>query len=336
MSRPITHCYRDPLSEVWLACAHRMGLRVERSDEAFAHSDGQGTFQIATDQHLDADDCLTQMIFHELCHSLIEGPESFKLPDWGLDNRSHDDDEREHATLRLQAFLAGRYGLREMLAPTTDFREFYDALGTDPLAPKRDSSVKLAIVGIRRASTNPWSPHLAAALAATSDIAAIAKRFAAPSAAPVLYRLYRQPLAPHPTGLAGRTPAASETCGSCAWRNQDGHCFQANQAVDASLAACERYEPALDCQDCGACCREAYHSVTIADGDEVAVRHPSLVVHRDSYIELRREDGHCVALKLSGDRYSCTIYDDRPTCCREFENAGEHCLTARRRVGLSL
>ncbi len=77
--------------------------------------------------------------------------------------------------------------------------------------------------------------------------------------------------------------------------------------------------------------------MTIAEGDEVAIRHPKLVVHRDSYIELRREDGHCVALDIrDGERYDCTIYEDRPTCCREFENAGEHCLTARRRVGLSL
>ena len=35
-------------------------------------------------------------------------------------------------------------------------------------------------------------------------------------------------------------------------------------------------------------------------------------------------------------RFFCVIYDDRPRTCREFTLGSEHCLTARRRVGLSL
>ena len=35
-------------------------------------------------------------------------------------------------------------------------------------------------------------------------------------------------------------------------------------------------------------------------------------------------------------RYHCTIYDDRPKTCRDFTLGGEHCLTARQRVGLTL
>lgn len=319
-----------------MAVAYRIGLQVERSEEAFAHSDGKGTIAIATPEHLDEDDCLAQMIFHELCHSLIEGPESFQLADWGLDNRSHDDDEREHATLRLQAVLAGRHGLRDVLAPTTDFRAFYDALGPDPLRSRQDVSVQLAILGLRRAATNPWWPHLGQALQASASIVTIAAGFAAPSPTPVLYRL-RQPALPlHATGAFARSAEPADHCGQCAWRATSGHCQQAGQIVDAALLACEAYEPAFDCQDCGACCREAYHSVTISDGDLVGTRHPALVVHRESYTELRRQDGHCVALENDAGRFTCTIYQDRPTCCREFENAGEHCLTARRRVGLSL
>ncbi len=336
MSRELRHCYRDPLSEVWLAAAYRIGLRVQRCEDAFAHSDGKGTIHIASSAHLDADDCLAQMIFHELCHSLIEGPDSFAREDWGLDNSSHHDDEREHATLRLQACLAARYGLRELLAPTTDFRSFFDALGRDPLADRSDHSVQLAIMGLRRSDTNPWWPHLGKALQSSADIAQIAAGWAAPSSLPVLYRLYRSPPGAHPTGLPAGRAHDGEDCSRCAWRAADGTCFQAQQPVDAALPACERFEAAFDCQDCGACCREAYHSVTIAEGDPVAIRHPSLVVHRESYSEIAREDGHCVALQNQAGRYSCTIYEDRPTCCREFENAGEHCLTARRRVGLSL
>ncbi len=124
------------------------------------------------------------------------------------------------------------------------------------------------------------------------------------------------------------------TCAECAWRTSEGHCWQLGVVVAKDLLACERFELPFDCQDCGACCREAYHSITIDEGDEVAQRHPSLMVHHESYTELRREGGHCAALVCEDSRYHCTIYNDRPTCCREFENAGEHCVTARQRVGL--
>ena len=52
----------------------------------------------------------------------------FHKPDWGLqiDNPAHR--VREHACLRLQAALAGQFGLRELLAATTNFRKYYDAL----------------------------------------------------------------------------------------------------------------------------------------------------------------------------------------------------------------
>jgi Fe-S-cluster containining protein len=92
----------------------------------------------------------------------------------------------------------------------------------------------------------------------------------------------------------------------------------------------------------------------------VRKKHPELIVVRGPYLEVRREGDRCAALrggewasrlsregggenanrtqKDSGTTvpYSCTIYDDRPKSCRDFENGGEHCLTARRRVGLSL
>ena len=94
---------------------------------------------------LDADDSLGQMIFHELCHSLIEGEDSFGKPDWGMDNTGPDqreaspegDNWREHACLRLQWVLTGRYGLRTLFAPTTDFRAFWDQLSGDVLLDSR-------------------------------------------------------------------------------------------------------------------------------------------------------------------------------------------------------
>src|SRR5688572_31648098 len=110
------------------------------------------------------------MIFHELCHSLIEGPESFARPDWGMDNITDADAWREHACLRLQRVLAGRYGLARLFAPTTEFRAFWDALPADPLADRSDPSVVAAILGLERVDDKPWSPALAEALAATARI----------------------------------------------------------------------------------------------------------------------------------------------------------------------
>ena len=54
---------------------------------------------------------LAQLILHELCHALVEGPGALNRPDWGLDNESARDVEREHACLRLQARLAQRQRL---------------------------------------------------------------------------------------------------------------------------------------------------------------------------------------------------------------------------------
>jgi Fe-S-cluster containining protein len=69
------------------------------------------------------------------------------------------------------------------------------------------------------------------------------------------------------------------------------------------------------------------------------------VPHGDSY-EIRRQGDRCAALGggevvaggsgLTTTRYGCVIYDDRPRTCREFTLGSAHCLTARRRVGLSL
>jgi len=318
-----------------MAAAHKIGLRVERTADAFAHSDGKGGLHIATQSHFDEDDCLAQMIFHELCHSLVEGPDAFETPDWGLDNTAHQDDFREHAALRVQAVLARRFGLRDVLGPTTDFRSFYDALGADPLADL-DASTPLAKTALRRSATNPWWPHLGRALEDTEAVVRIAARWPAPSEHPTLYRLRSEPLSAHPSGLPGRAPTLSETCLDCAWRATSGHCLQADAMVSAESPACERFELPFDCQDCGACCRSAYHSVTISEGDIVAERHPKLMVVHENYTEIRRDGDHCAALHSEGNRHSCQIYNDRPTCCREFENAGVHCVTARRRLGLSL
>ena len=353
MGREATHRYIDPLALVWLGAARRIGLRVVRTPNAYAATDGSGTLAIATDDALDPDDSLAQMIFHELCHSLVEGESAFTAPDWGMDNTSPEHDWREHACLRVQWVLTGRHGLRTLFAPTTEYRAFWEALSGDVLADRTDPSVQAAIAGIRRSAHAPWSPVLTEALAATEQIASAAASFAAPTAgeAPPLWLGIAPAPASHPTGLP--IGAATGTCGTCAWRHElrgTARCRHVDaeilgprgRAIDDAWPACERYEAALDCQTCGACCREAYHSVEVGKRDPVVKAQPSFIVDRGTYLELRRTGDRCSALEGgvteagTTTRYRCTIYDDRPRTCRDFTLGSAHCLTARRRVGLSL
>ena len=167
--RSPTHRYVDPLDQVWLCTAERVGLTVVRSDQVYAHSDA-GVLHIGTAETLDPDDCIAQMVLHELCHAMVEGPQSLRLPDWGLDNTSPKDLVREHACLRLQASLAGGHGLRPFLAATTVFRRYYDALPQDPLAPGDDPAITLARAGAEVSKASPFFPHVEQALQATRTI----------------------------------------------------------------------------------------------------------------------------------------------------------------------
>ncbi len=196
--RQIHHRYVDALAQIWLTTAARIGLTVRRSAEVYASTDGRGQLYVGTDETLDADDSMAQMIFHELCHALVEGPTSFTQPDWGLDNTGPRDVVREHACLRVQAALVREYGLGLLLAPTTDFRYIYDRLGSAPLGDGRSDdardaipdadedhqdgdsraqSIALAQAAYARADTRPWAPHLRAALHATAAICDIVAPF---------------------------------------------------------------------------------------------------------------------------------------------------------------
>jgi len=172
--RRITHHYRDPLEIIWLHAAAQMGLQVQRSSEVFAAWDGQGTLTIGSPETLDPDDSLAQMILHECCHALVEGPDAVHLPDWGvqIDNPAHR--IREHATLRLQAALTNPFGLRQFFAATTTFRRYYDQLPPDPLQTSdNDPAVPLAQIAWQRSQTGPWAAELRTALTRTAQIAEI-------------------------------------------------------------------------------------------------------------------------------------------------------------------
>lgn len=147
-----------------------------RSAEVYASYDGVGTLTLGDPASLDADDSLAQLVFHELCHALTEGPGSLTLPDWGLDNLTDRDLGREHACLRLQAALLDAHGLRGFLAATTDFRVYYDALGADPLAGEEEAAI-VARAALAAADRR-WLAALADALAATARIVEAARPFA--------------------------------------------------------------------------------------------------------------------------------------------------------------
>lgn len=172
--RPVRARYIDPLELVWLATAHRLGLHLRRDAAIYSMTDGSGLLALAPRTELDADDSLSQMALHELCHWITNGADSFDQRDWGFplwDNI----DVREHACLRLQCWLATRYGLRGLFAPTSSFRQYYDKLPEDPLQALDDteweaSVTRIARQAVQRAQGEPWWAPLSEAMAASAAI----------------------------------------------------------------------------------------------------------------------------------------------------------------------
>ena len=180
--RVVSDRYRDPLDVVWIGTAGALGLTVRWSSEVYASSDGQGVLTLGAPETLDADDCVAQMIFHELCHWIVNGAEAVRSIDWGFPPME-EVDWREFVTLRVQAELARCHGLERLLAPTTDARAYYDAVVAAPLQPLDGSERERAITSMARervaASTeDPWGPPLARALRATAQIRAAAQPWA--------------------------------------------------------------------------------------------------------------------------------------------------------------
>lgn len=167
--------YSDPLDVIWLSVAQRIGLKVERSRAVFASWDGASTLTLAEQADFDPDDSLTQLILHEICHALVEGPDALSRPDWGLCNHTDKDLVREHACHRVQAALLQKHQLRQVFGPTTEHRPYYDALPEDPLADgppgaPEDPALAPARAGFERAQRGDWAPILFQALIVTNAI----------------------------------------------------------------------------------------------------------------------------------------------------------------------
>jgi Fe-S-cluster containining protein len=85
----------------------------------------------------------------------------------------------------------------------------------------------------------------------------------------------------------------------------------------------------VTCSNCQACCCKL--EVMIISDTGVPDEH----IERDKWggeTMLRLDDGWCSA--LDRDTYMCSIYDNRPWICREFEMASYECKTERTAQGL--
>ena len=176
--RKISKTYGDPLDLIWTQTARCLGMNVVRSKEVFAAWDGQSELSIGSPEDLDPDDSLSQMVFHEICHALVQGDEGWSQENWGLNNTDGRDDVREHACIRLQAALAGPYGLREFFAITTDWRFYHDALLENPLQAGEDPAIAIATKAHQHATQGPWASSIQQALQATRTIVQATKEFA--------------------------------------------------------------------------------------------------------------------------------------------------------------
>jgi hypothetical protein len=142
------------------------------------------------------------------------------------------------------------------------------------------------------------------------------------------------PLWPAP-GPAGR-------CKECVWRWLGGkgtpvdRCRRlGNERVDPRWPACPAFTARLDCADCGACCREAYHAVEVGRRDPYVRLHPDRVVEEDGRLVVKRAGPRCGCLTGEIGTFACVTYADRPKTCRDFPMGGQSCVEARRRVGLT-
>lgn len=181
--RPITRRYQDPLDVIWYATARRLGMHIRRNPAIFSATDGTGLLELGPRETLDPDDSAAQMILHEIVHWITNGLETFHERDWGfaLDSEL---DWREHSCLRLQAAVTAEFGLRQVLAPTSQFREYYDAVPDDVFAPLDGSErerevVALARVAWERSRGEPWAGPLRDALEATARLQATLRPFLA-------------------------------------------------------------------------------------------------------------------------------------------------------------
>lgn len=78
----------------------------------------------------------------------------------------------------------------------------------------------------------------------------------------------------------------------------------------------------MKCEGCGLCC---FLSVELVAGMDDVPDELTEVVDDDGYesLQMKIHNGHCIALTEDG---RCSIYERRPTVCRDFEFGSDRCL----------
>ncbi len=182
--RPILARYLDPLELIWLSCCKQLGLHIRRDPDIFSMTDGTGLLALGPRSDLDPDDTVCQMVFHELCHWITNGTDTFFERDWGFEVGA-DLDHREHACQRLQAALADPHGLRDVMAPTGLFRQYYDQIPANPFAPIEGDEawetevIRIAEEAYERANQAPFADPIQQALRATASLRELIQPFLA-------------------------------------------------------------------------------------------------------------------------------------------------------------
>ncbi|CAQ80891.1 YkgJ family cysteine cluster protein [Aliivibrio salmonicida] len=85
----------------------------------------------------------------------------------------------------------------------------------------------------------------------------------------------------------------------------------------------------ITCENCQACCCKLEVMIITDTGV------PEVYIDRDEWgseVMLRSEDGWCAA--VDRDTLMCTIYENRPWICREFEMASYECEEERKEQGI--
>ena len=94
------------------------------------------------------------------------------------------------------------------------------------------------------------------------------------------------------TNPLGPPGPADVTCADCVWRKpgtRRSRCIRhAGKSVRPEWPACAAHlrDDALDCLSCGACCREAYHTVEVGPRDPFVRAHRELLHHTDGRFQV--------------------------------------------------
>ena len=92
------------------------------------------------------------------------------------------------------------------------------------------------------------------------------------------------------------------------------------------------------CLECGACCFSMlanYVRVTGADHTRIGARVEELTHFHGNRCYMNMVDGHCAALVLDPAKrqFVCSIYEDRPSTCRDLGRGSAACEGERHEKG---